>query len=92
MRILVVQLKRLGDLVLTTPALAALRQQKPGCRITLAGPVPARIYSPSLLFTTQGINPPPTPDFPASPMHDISPVMVRKALEGACSGATAPKG
>lgn len=36
MRILVVQLKRLGDLVLTTPALAALRQQKPGCRITLA--------------------------------------------------------
>src|ERR1700724_1926728 len=33
--ILVVQLKRLGDLILTTPALAALREEHPGSQVTL---------------------------------------------------------
>ncbi len=36
MNILVLQLKRIGDLVLTTPALAVLRRWFPGARITLA--------------------------------------------------------
>ena len=33
--ILIVQLKRLGDLILTTPALAALREKHPGSQVTL---------------------------------------------------------
>ena len=36
MKILVLQLKRIGDLILTTPALFALRQHYPSARITLA--------------------------------------------------------
>ena len=36
MKILVLQLKRIGDLVLTTPALAELRRQFPDAQITLA--------------------------------------------------------
>jgi predicted lipopolysaccharide heptosyltransferase III len=36
MKILVLQLKRIGDLILTTPALAALRQHYPEAKITLA--------------------------------------------------------
>ena len=36
MRILVLQLKRIGDLILTTPALWALRENMPKARITLA--------------------------------------------------------
>lgn len=35
MKILVLQLKRIGDLILTTPALAALRENLPDARITL---------------------------------------------------------
>ena len=35
MKILVLQLKRIGDLILTTPALAALRKRFPEARITL---------------------------------------------------------
>lgn len=35
LKILALQLKRIGDLVLTTPALAALREGLPGARITL---------------------------------------------------------
>lgn len=36
MRVLVIQLKRIGDVILTTPLLAALRQQAPGCAMTMA--------------------------------------------------------
>lgn len=35
MKILVLQLKRIGDLILTTPALSALREAQPGAQITL---------------------------------------------------------
>lgn len=35
MKILVLQLKRIGDLILTTPALSALRKAQPGAQITL---------------------------------------------------------
>jgi predicted lipopolysaccharide heptosyltransferase III len=35
MNILLIQLKRIGDLILTTPAIAALRQQFPDAKITL---------------------------------------------------------
>ena len=35
MNILLIQLKRIGDLILTTPAIAAVRQQFPDARITL---------------------------------------------------------
>lgn len=35
MKILVLQLKRIGDLILTTPALSALREAQPGAEITL---------------------------------------------------------
>jgi len=35
MKILLLQLKRIGDLILTTPAIAALRDKFPGARITL---------------------------------------------------------
>src|SRR5215467_4494444 len=36
MKILLLQLKRIGDLILTTPAIAALRQNYPDAHITLA--------------------------------------------------------
>src|SRR4029434_9634274 len=36
MKILLLQLKRIGDLVLTTPAIAALRKNYPDAQITLA--------------------------------------------------------
>ena len=35
MKILLLQLKRIGDLILTTPALAALRESFPGAQLTL---------------------------------------------------------
>src|SRR5436305_10837955 len=35
MKILLIQLKRIGDLILTTPAIAAVRQKFPDARITL---------------------------------------------------------
>jgi ADP-heptose:LPS heptosyltransferase len=35
-RILLIQLRRIGDLILTTPAIAALREQLPGTEITVA--------------------------------------------------------
>lgn len=35
MRILLLQLKRIGDLILTTPAIQALREARPGVRLTL---------------------------------------------------------
>lgn len=36
MRVLVIQLKRIGDLLLTTPLLSVLREQVPGIHLTLA--------------------------------------------------------
>jgi ADP-heptose:LPS heptosyltransferase len=36
MKILLLQLKRIGDLILTTPAIAALRKTHPDAHITLA--------------------------------------------------------
>jgi heptosyltransferase-3 len=36
MKILLIQLRRLGDLILTTPAISALREHLPGAQITLA--------------------------------------------------------
>ena len=37
MKILLIQLRRLGDLILTTPAISALREHLPGAQIALAG-------------------------------------------------------
>src|ERR1700751_6104977 len=36
MKILLIQLRRLGDLILTTPAISALREHLPGAQIGLA--------------------------------------------------------
>jgi ADP-heptose:LPS heptosyltransferase len=46
--ILIVQLKRLGDLVLTTPALAALREKYPGSQITILIDHYSRDLAPAL--------------------------------------------
>ncbi len=46
--ILVIQLKRLGDLILTTPAISALRQLYPAARITLLIDDYARDLSPAI--------------------------------------------
>ncbi len=35
-RVLIIQLKRIGDVLLTTPVIAALRAHAPGCHVTLA--------------------------------------------------------
>jgi ADP-heptose:LPS heptosyltransferase len=46
--ILIVQLKRLGDLILTTPALAALRKEYPGSRVTILIDHYSRDLAPAL--------------------------------------------
>jgi ADP-heptose:LPS heptosyltransferase len=46
--ILIVQLKRLGDLILTTPALAALREKHPGSQVTLLIDQYSRDLAPAL--------------------------------------------
>jgi ADP-heptose:LPS heptosyltransferase len=46
--ILIVQLKRLGDLILTTPALAALREKHPGSQVTLLIDHYSRDLAPAL--------------------------------------------
>jgi ADP-heptose:LPS heptosyltransferase len=46
--ILVVQLKRLGDLILTTPALAALREEHPGSQVTILIDHYSRDLAPAL--------------------------------------------
>jgi ADP-heptose:LPS heptosyltransferase len=46
--ILVVQLKRLGDLILTTPALAALRQENPDAHVTILIDHYSRDLAPAL--------------------------------------------
>ena len=50
MRILVLQLKRIGDLILTTPALWALRQNLPKARIVLAVEAGCREMLPAIDF------------------------------------------
>src|SRR5438477_13003143 len=37
MKILLIQLRRLGDVILTTPAISALREHSPDAQIALAG-------------------------------------------------------
>ncbi|MDB6174280.1 MAG: rfaQ [Chthoniobacteraceae bacterium] len=64
MRILVLQLKRIGDLVLTAPALAELRRQFPTALITLAVTEGCAALLPALpaidrtlVFKKNGVNP-----------------------------------
>ncbi|MEI6561287.1 MAG: glycosyltransferase family 9 protein [Verrucomicrobiota bacterium] len=53
MNLLVLQLKRIGDLILTTPALAALRQQFPQGRITLCLSEASAGLAPALPFVDE---------------------------------------
>jgi predicted lipopolysaccharide heptosyltransferase III len=46
--VLIIQLKRIGDLILTTPLLAPLRARFPGCEITLAIDRHAAALAPAL--------------------------------------------
>jgi ADP-heptose:LPS heptosyltransferase len=48
MRILVLQLKRIGDAILTTPLLSALHEHIPGCTITLALDSSAAAIAPAI--------------------------------------------
>ncbi len=48
MHILVLQLKRIGDAILTTPLIAALREGVPGCTITLALDTGAAVLEPAI--------------------------------------------
>jgi ADP-heptose:LPS heptosyltransferase len=47
-RILIIQLKRIGDVLLTTPVIAALRAHAPGCHITLALDAGTSALAPAL--------------------------------------------
>jgi ADP-heptose:LPS heptosyltransferase len=53
MRILVLQLKRIGDLILTTPALWALRQNLPKAHITLAVEAGSRELLPAIDYVDE---------------------------------------
>jgi len=53
MKILVLQLKRIGDLILTTPALFALRKNLPEARITLAVDAACRELLPAIDFVDE---------------------------------------
>jgi ADP-heptose:LPS heptosyltransferase len=55
MNVLVLQLKRIGDLVLTTPALAALRAKFPEARITLVVDEPCKSLVPTLPAVDEGL-------------------------------------
>jgi predicted lipopolysaccharide heptosyltransferase III len=48
MRILILQLKRIGDLILTTPVLSALRESLPGAHLTIALDRSAASLAPAL--------------------------------------------
>ena len=54
-RILVIQLKRMSELLLTTPALAALRAAQPDAHITLAVDSSSREFLPAFNFIDEGI-------------------------------------
>lgn len=49
MNILLIQLKRIGDLILTTPAIAALREKFPEARITLVISEECKALAPSIV-------------------------------------------
>ena len=55
MKILVLQLKRIGDLILTTPALYALRQHFPEAHITLAVEESCQDLLPGIPFVDQSL-------------------------------------
>jgi ADP-heptose:LPS heptosyltransferase len=55
MRILVLQLKRIGDLILTTPALWALRQSFPEARIDLAVEAGSREMLPAIDYVDESL-------------------------------------
>ncbi len=55
MRILVLQLKRIGDLILTTPALWALRENFPKARIVLAVEAGSRELLPAIDYVDETI-------------------------------------
>ena len=61
MNILLIQLKRIGDLILTTPAIAALRQKFPEAHLTLVISSECKAIAPSigsvnqLLITPRGV-------------------------------------
>jgi ADP-heptose:LPS heptosyltransferase len=55
MKILAIQLKRFGDLILTTPALAALRKRHPDARITLCIEDRCRELLPAMPFIDEAI-------------------------------------
>lgn len=55
MRILVLQLKRIGDLVLTAPALAALRERVPDAQITLAVAKGCAALAPAFPMITRAL-------------------------------------
>lgn len=55
MNILVLQLKRIGDLVLTTPALGALRRMFPKARITLVADEACKSLLPALPVVDEGL-------------------------------------
>ena len=59
MNILVIQLKRIGDLILTTPAISALREKFPQAKISLAASAATRELLPAIrgvdrIFVAQG--------------------------------------
>lgn len=55
MKILVLQLKRIGDVILTTPVLAALRGALPGASITLAITETAEELLPAMSYINEGL-------------------------------------
>ena len=59
LNILVIQLKRIGDLILTTPAIAALREKFPHAKISLAASAASRELLPAIrgvdrIFVAEG--------------------------------------
>ena len=89
MRILVLQLKRIGDLILTTPALWSLRQNLPKAHIALAVEAGSREMLPAIdyidelprLRAARGEFPPlagMAPPGLASRLHSLPPILHRQ--------------